>query len=251
MFLCMPMSDSDAPMVPPTDMPHTIRVLLADDHRITLWGLTQLIDSARPRMQVVGAVTTRDELLAHPSLADADVVLLDLDLAGTNAAASLGDLARLTHAQVLVVTAEEDIEVHRDAVVKGARGVLHKSAPADQLLRAIEKVAQGEFWLDAKLLGQVMGTLIGRSGAAHRATAHGDPADSLTEREREIVQTMVRLPSAKQLVIALELGMSEHTLRNHLTTIYDKLGVRGRMAMYLFATEHGLAARPSTPPPAA
>lgn len=244
----MQMSNTEVATGQPAGAPQTIRVLLADDHRITLWGLKQLIDSAQPRMEVVGAVTTRDELLAHPALTDADVILLDLDLAGTNAAASLDDLARLTHAQVLVLTAEESIEVHRDAVIKGARGVLHKSVPADQLLRAIEKVAEGEYWLDARLLGQLMGALTGQAGTSRRAGAQDDPVASLTVREREIIETMVRLPSAKQLVIALELGMSEHTLRNHLTTIYDKLGVRGRMAMYLFATEHGLVARPPLPP---
>ena len=65
---------------------------------------------------------------------------------------------------------------------------------------------------------------------------------SLTPREREIVVTMVHCSGAKQLAVADELNMSEHTLRNHLTTIYDKLGVRGRLELHVFSTTHGLGA---------
>ena len=147
-----------------------MRILLADDHRITLWGLQQLIESARPRMCVVGAVTTRDELLAHPALGQADVVLLDLDLAGSNAVDAMGELARRSTARVLVLTAEEDPAVLRNVVIKGARGVLHKSAPAETLLRAIEKVASGGFWLDATLLDELLGQL---GGQGARAAAQG------------------------------------------------------------------------------
>jgi two-component system nitrate/nitrite response regulator NarL len=232
-----------------TSPPGTLRILLADDHRITLWGLQQLIESAHPRMCVAGAVTTRHELLAHPALAQADVVLLDLDLAGSNAVDAMGELTRLSSARVLVLTAEEDPAVLRNVVLKGARGVLHKSAPAETLLRAIEKVAAGGFWLDATLLDE----LLGQAGGPGPAPQPHDPGAtaiaSLTPREREIVLAMVRKPSAKQLALADDLGMSEHTLRNHLTTIYDKLGVRGHMELYVFATEHGLGGPAGKPAP--
>ena len=233
-----------------TSPPGALRILLADDHRITLWGLQQLIDSARPRMCVVGAATTRDELLAHPALGQADVVLLDLDLAGSNAVEAMGELARLSSARVLVLTAEEDPAVLRNVVLKGARGVLHKSAPAQTLLRAIEKVAAGGFWLDATLLDELLGQA-GDPGPAQQPKDPGSAAiASLTPREREIVLAMVRKPSAKQLALADDLGMSEHTFRNHLTTIYDKLGVRGRMELYVFATERGLSGPAATRHPA-
>ena len=220
--------------------PGAIRVLLADDHRVTLWGLQQLVDSSRPHLCVVGTATSRDELLAHPALPEADVVLLDLDLGGHNGAEAIADLAARSKAQVLILTAEEDTTVHRDVVVKGARGVLHKSASADLVLRAIEKVAAGEIWLDGKLMGEVMGRLTGRVPASAKPDGNAARAASLTPREREIVATLSRLPGAKQLAVADELGMSEHTLRNHLTTIYSKLGVRGRLELHVWAAEHGL-----------
>lgn len=235
----MPNATHDSARPPDPRGRGALQVLLADDHRITLWGLQRLIESPGSGMRVTGAVTTRGELLAHPALADADVILLDLDLGGCNGADAIPDLARRSPAQVLILTAAEDPEVYRDAVVKGARGVLHKSADADTLLRAIAKVAAGEIWLDAKVLGQVMARLTGREPPHGPADPEAADIASLTAREREVVATMVRLPGSKQLVVADALGLSEHTLRNHLTTIYDKLKVHGRLELYVLARRHG------------
>jgi two-component system nitrate/nitrite response regulator NarL len=122
--------------------------------------------------------------------------------------------------------------------------VIHKSEPAETILRAIEKVNDGEIWLHRALLGDVLGLLTDGGGAD--TPRQGDPdakrIASLTPREREIVVTMVRSAGAKQLSVADELHMSEHTLRNHLTTIYSKLCVRGRLELHVYATAHGLGA---------
>ncbi len=236
----MPATELDCRAPRCADLPAPIRVLLADDHRITLWGLQQLIDAQGPHMQVVGAVTSRDELLDHPALPDADVVILDLDLGGENGADALEALQQRTDAQVLVLTAEDDPAVHRDVVVRGAHGVVHKSAPAETLLKAIEKVAGGELWLEGRQLGMVLSQLSGHSSDRPQKDPILRAIESLTQREREIVTAMTRQPDVKQLVVASTLGISEHTLRNHLTTIYSKLAVRGRLALYVFARHHGL-----------
>jgi DNA-binding NarL/FixJ family response regulator len=143
---------------------------------------------------------------------------------------------------VLVLTAAEDTAQHRDAMVRGARGVVHKSEPAETILRAIEKVHDGEIWLNRALLGQVLGALTGSKPAPAARDEHSERIESLTPREREIVGAMAAHPGAKQLVVADELGMSEHTLRNHLTAIYAKLGVHGRLELHVYATQHGMAA---------
>lgn len=219
-----------------------IRVFLADDHRITLWGLQRLIDASQPRMCVVGVATSREELLNHAAVAEADVVLLDLDLAGEDSLDAIGDLKRRCPGHVLVLTAADDPTKHRAAVMQGARGVLHKSQSADTILRAIEKVHEGEIWLERGLLADVLGRLTGSTPEPRVEDVHARRIASLTPREREIVCRMVRSSGAKQLAVAEELHMSEHTLRNHLTTIYSKLGVHGRLELHVFATEHGLAA---------
>ena len=219
-----------------------IRVFVAEDHHITLWGLHALIDAASPRMEVVGTASSRDELLSHAAAATADVLLLDLDLGGEDVGAALASLRQRCPGHVLVLTGTDDVAQHRAAVMQGARGVVHKSEPAQTILNAIEKVNNGEVWIHRALLGEVLGLFTGGAPVAAPRTIdpHAERLSSLTAREREVVLTMVECTGAKQLVVADKLGMSEHTLRNHLTTIYSKLGVRGRLELHLFATTHGL-----------
>ncbi|MBV8036192.1 response regulator transcription factor [Roseateles sp.] len=227
---------------PATDS-RAINVFLAEDHQITLWGLHQLIDAMQPRMQVVGCASTLAELLAHAELPGADVLLLDLDLGGEDAGAALSTLRQRGNAHVLVLTGADNIEQYRDAVLKGARGVVHKSAPAATILRAIERVSEGEVWLHRVLLGEVLGQLTdsGPVSAARCEDPDARRIAGLTPREREIVAILLQRSGAKLLSVADEVRMSEHTLRNHLTTIYSKLGVRGRLELHVYATAHGLA----------
>jgi two-component system, NarL family, nitrate/nitrite response regulator NarL len=222
-----------------------IRVFIAEDHAITLWGLRRLIDSAPARMRVVGTASNCAELTAHDALPSADVIVLDLDLGGEDATSTLAALRQRSAGHVLVLTGSDDAGEQQQAVIKGARGVVHKSEPADIILRAIEKVHDGEIWLHRSMLGVVLGRLT-RDGAADPQPVATDPnaqrIASLTPREREIVATMISRSDTKQFAVADELHISEHTLRNHLTTIYSKLGVHGRLELHVFATKHGLGA---------
>jgi two-component system, NarL family, nitrate/nitrite response regulator NarL len=235
---------ASAHRAPLTSGTSTIKVFLADDHRVTLWGLQQLIDSARPEMEVVGTALTRAELVAHPALEETDLLVLDLDLGGEDSCNALADVQRRCRGHVLILTGDEDVAHHRQAVMQGARGVLHKSESADTVLRAIRKVHEGEIWLHRNIVAQLLGQLTGRSSVPPPPP---DPITqriaSLTPREREIVCKLVQMSGRKQLAVADALGLSEHTLRNHLTAIYAKLGVHGRLEMHLFATEHGLGTR--------
>jgi len=221
-----------------------IRVFIAEDHAITLWGLRGLIDASPSNMEVTGSARSRAELMNDPAAAQADVILLDLDLGGEDMGSWLSDLRQRCPGRVLILTASDDADAHRSVVIQGARGVVHKSQPADMILRAIEKVHGGEAWLDRAMLGEILGLLTDSSPTPSQRTA--DPATqriaSLTPREREIVVTLLHSSGAKQIAVAESLGISEHTLRNHLTTIYSKLAVRGRLELHVFATAHGLGA---------
>ena len=208
-----------------------ITVFLVDDHKTVLWGLERLIESASPSMRVVGMAGNCEELLARLSTAQPDVILLDLDLGGSSSLGCLEKLAKHASARVLIFTGSNDPAVHQQAVVRGARGVVHKQVAADVLLLAIEKVHQGEIWLDRTTLGRVMTTL---SNTDRKAT-ETSKLDTLTGKERQIVVALVEEKGARNKIIADKLHMSEHTLRNHLTTIYDKLEVAGRMELYLYA----------------
>ena len=226
----------------------TIRVLLADDHSVTLWGLGQLVESAHPRMSVAGTASTCAELLAHPALPRTDVVLLDLGLRDANA---IDCVAKLVESGVKVVLLTGDLNPshHREAVMRGARGVVLKSEPTDRILDAIQRVQAGEVCLNGTLMSMLLGNVPGVPGA--RPEPKDDNTrriDSLTPKEREVIKAMVQHRGAKSLVVAEALGMSEHTLRNHLTVIYSKLNVQGKLNLFVFAVEHGLAPAPAGAP---
>lgn len=231
----------------PTVRAQPIRVLLADDHAITLWGLQQLVESVRPRMTVSGTASTCSELLAHPALEHTDVVLLDLGLADASALDCLPRLVSETGVKVVVLTGDLNPGRHRDAVMRGARGVVLKSQPTDDVLDAVERVHAGEVCFDGSLMSLLLDAMPGMSHAPNHAPRdlNASRIASLTPKERAVIQALVAHRGAKSLVVADVLHMSEHTLRNHLTTIYSKLDVHGKLDLYVFAIEHGLASPPS------
>jgi DNA-binding NarL/FixJ family response regulator len=222
-----------------------IRVLLADDHAVTLWGLRQLFESASPGISVSGVAASCKELLSHPALATTDLVLLDLSLRDASA---LDCVPRLVAQglKVVVLTGDLNPHRHREAVLSGARGVVLKSQPVDAVLEAVHRVHAGQVCLDGSLMSML---LEGMSGIKpDRRAPPNTPArriDSLTPKERLVVETQVRLRGAKSLAVADELSMSEHTLRNHLSVIYSKLGVKGKVDLYAYAIEHGIAPPPT------
>ena len=220
---------------------HPIRVLLVDDHRTMLWGLCQLIESASPAMQVADTACSAKEMLEKLGTVAVDLVLLDLDLAGQNSADLLPEIQERFQAKVLILTGSHDQDAHQNAVLRGARGVVCKDEPAEVILRAIERVHAGEVWINRALVGRVLSAMSDTSKARHQ-----DPAEeriaSLTPRERQIVTAVVRNCGAKGIVMAENLGISENTLRNHLSVIYEKLGVRNRLELFAFASEHRLGA---------
>jgi two-component system nitrate/nitrite response regulator NarL len=227
----------------PSAAAQPIRVFIAEDHHITLWGLHRLIDSSPQRMVVVGTAGTCAEMLAHPCLSEADVVLLDLDLGCDDTGDCMAELQGRCSAHILVLTGSDEAERHRRAAIQGARGVVHKSEPAENILRAINKIHAGEVCLQASLLADVLGRLTGTRSGPAKVDDAARRIGSLTARERQIVETMIQMAGAKQVAVADTLHMSEHTLRNHLTTIYSKLNVRGRLELHVFATEQGMGVK--------
>jgi DNA-binding NarL/FixJ family response regulator len=105
------------------------------------------------------------------------------------------------------------------------------------ILKAVARVHAGEPWLDRAVIGRVLQTLSRRQRAQSEQPAHA----SLTAAERKVVAAVVRQKSAPNKVIAEALHLSEHTLRNHLSSIYGKLGISKRIELVLHAMEHPLA----------
>jgi two-component system nitrate/nitrite response regulator NarL len=217
----------------------TINVLLVEDHQTMLWGLQKLIEAERPRMAVVGTARTCADALAGAAQLAPDVILLDLDLGGVSMIEFLPELLANGLSRALVLTAAHHTETLDLAVRRGARGILHKEVTAEQVLKAIAKIHRGELWFDAETMDRVFGQLLG-SGRAPKPDPAQEKHASLTARERAIVSAAVEHSGSANHVVAERLFISEHTLRNHLSSIYRKLNVTNRLEMYVYAIRHGL-----------
>jgi two-component system, NarL family, nitrate/nitrite response regulator NarL len=201
-----------------------------------LWGLERLIESQRPAMEVIGKGTNCAEAVGAVQRTKPDLVLLDIDLGAENGIDAIGQMLHGGAANVLVLTGVRDPEVHQKAVVAGARGVIGKTENADSILKAIVKVNAGELWLDRTSASRVLAELSrGRTG--EKRSREQEKLRSLTARERSIVREFVRDAGATTRTLAERLSITESTLRNHLTSIYDKLDVANRLELLVYVNK--------------
>jgi len=217
----------------------TIRVVIVDDHTTMIWGLSKLIEGEQPRMQVVGTAQTCEEAIKQVAELLPDIVLLDLDLDGMSGIDIIPALVAHPATRVLVVTGERRPSVLDIAVQRGARGILRKDATASQVIKAIEKTHQGELWLDRETLGRVFSGFMNPS-SVQKVDAESIKHTTLTLREKKIIKMVVEGRGALNKTLAERLFISEHTLRNHLTSVYNKLSVNNRLELYVYAVKHGL-----------
>jgi two-component system nitrate/nitrite response regulator NarL len=227
------------------ETPKAIRVFLIDDHRSILWGLERLIESAKPSMQVVGSAASYSEALKMPQSKSADVILLDLDLGHENGLEGIPKLIAASSARILVLTGLRDESVHHSAVLAGARGVVGKEARADTILAAIAKVHEGQVWLDRAATGRLLVEVSRQNAERAVVSPEQKKISQLTVREREIIAMTAANAGSTARAIAEKLNISEHTLRNHLTSIYEKLGVANRLELYAYAFQNKLAQPPA------
>jgi two-component system nitrate/nitrite response regulator NarL len=219
-----------------------IRVMLVDSHRLVLSGLQRVIDDEKPRLGVVATATSCADAIELADRAAPDVVVLDAALAGENDAAVVPSLINGRNTRVLLLGSSAAGLTHEVAILRGACGVVRKEDTPEVLIKAIKKVHAGELWLDRSTTGRLFVEL-----SRDKTRALSDPAsqklDSLTVREQEVVRSFVTQPGADNKTLASNLHIGEHTLRNHLSRIYDKLGVPNRLELYVFAQHQGVNGR--------
>ena len=220
----------------PTESPPDIRVLLVDGHVLVRAGLRALIDS-HDGFTVVGESSDAEATLALVGSAHPDVVLLDLDF-GEHAVDFLSQLRFAGNgSRVLLLTAFQNEEVHKQAIRRGAHGIFKKDDPVDSLLKAIRKVHAGELWIDRTMTAELIGSLA-RGADDYANDPERAKSASLTAREREVI-TLVG-EGLKNKEIAARLFISDTTVRHHLTSIFSKLHVSDRLSLALYASRHGL-----------
>lgn len=215
----------------------SIRVLLVNDFPIVAWGLQQMVEGRRPVMTALGVASTRAEALAALKTAAPDIVVVDID--GEHGPEAIHDYLAATSAKVLALTGSRDAGMHDRAVLAGANGVVKKTEPVANLLKAIERVHAGEIWLDRMASGRIFMELARKKAAEQHDPEHAKIAQ-LTRKERRAVAEVARDASATPRDIASRLCISEYTLRNHLTSIYAKLDLSNRLELYAYALKHGL-----------
>jgi len=199
-----------------------LRIAIADDHALFRQGLkSQLL--LQPGLEVVGEVDRADDLAALVERVPIDILLLDLQMERS----SLIDIKTLgERVAVVVVTASERAEDALAAVRAGARGVVFKRFAIETLMDAIGAVAEGHVWIPPSLQKHLTERLL------------EPPDEPLTPREREIVRHVAL--GLRNAEVADRLSISEVTVKTHLNNIFQKLGLRGRTALALYAIRMGI-----------
>lgn len=218
-----------------------IRVLIVDDHAIVRAGLRMLIDQ-HPAMKVIGVAGNRSEALALATKEQPNVILLDILLGDEDGLSFLPELREAArNTRVLVLTGLRSSESQRRAMLAGAMGVVLKEHAAEVLLKAIQKVHQGEVWLDRLIMGSVLDEIT----QAPEVDAEKSKIDSLTVREREVIALIAEGLKNKQ--IGQRLFITETTVTHHLSSIFSKLDVSDRLELVIYAFSRNLAKMPQKP----
>ncbi|SCY12314.1 response regulator transcription factor [Nitrosospira sp. Nsp13] len=214
-----------------------IRVLLVDSRQIVLWGLEKLINSESPRMETVGKASNGTDARRLARESQPNIVLLDLELGGERGVDLIPDLLKMGNFHIIVFTEIHDPTTIDVAIFNGARGVVYKEEPTPTILKAIQKVHDGELWLDRRTTGRVFINFL-RTGQKLPVDPVAGKITALTRKERVIVNAFANEAGASNKKIAHTLGISEQTLRNHLTSIFSKLEITNRFDLFMFAKLH-------------
>ena len=210
-----------------------IRVLIADDHLFFREGVRVLLDSV-PETEVVGEASTGDEVIAKAATLQPDVILMDLHMPGLNGIEATRHILRTSpHIGVLVVTMYEDDHSVFAAMRAGARGYLLKGADQAEMLRAIQAVSRGEAIFSPTIAGRLMHYF-----AALKPGHLPQVFPELTDREREVLALIAEGRSNSE--IAGRLVLSQKTVRNHISNIFNKLQVVDRAQAIIRARDAGL-----------
>jgi len=224
-------------MSSPLQSSATVRILLVDDHAMFREGVKLLLQRDA-RLEVIGEAGDPAKALELTARERPHIVLLDIDLAGHDGLDMIESLQASSPASdIIVLTGIRDEGLQARALRSGAKGFVQKDQNGDLVLRAIQKVHDGEIWFDRSTIGAAVTRLIEGDG-----DEQAQPLGTLTARERDITRLVGE--GLKNDAIAQRLFISEKTVRNHLTVIFDKVGVRDRLHLAIYAYRRGLAKLP-------
>jgi two-component system nitrate/nitrite response regulator NarL len=213
-----------------------IRLLIADDERLFLEGLRVLLET-EPGFEVVGYASDGAETVRLAKQLKPDVLLLDVVMPRMGGLDTLRELRRhRLRVKTILVTGSIERTTVLNALQLGARGVVLKDVAPEVLFKSIHVAMRGEYWMDRTAVSDLVTAL--REASPKPDVPAAERPFGLTRRELEIVTAVASGESNKE--IAQQLGISEETVKHHLTRIYDKVGASTRLELALFARHHGL-----------
>lgn len=208
------------------------RIIIADDHPIILDGLVHLFTTAND-IEVVTRCSDGEEALSSVSRARPDVLVLDVRMPRRNGIEVLREIHReQIPTRVVLLTAEISDEEVLEAVRLGVGGIVLKETAPRQLLQAVRLVAEGGEFIDDTAVRRALDKMLRREAGVADATR------VLTPRELELVRMVGFGLRNKQ--IAEKLGISEATVKIHLHSVYQKLGISGRLELSIYARDKSL-----------
>jgi DNA-binding NarL/FixJ family response regulator len=231
-----------------------VRVLVVDDQQLVRDGIASLL-GVQESIAVVGTATNGQEALEQALALRPDVILMDVRMpvmSGVDATAEI--LKQLPSCSILMLTTFDDDQYIRDALLAGARGYLLKDLQAQDLARAVHAVSQGVYQLDAAVIERMLGASERSNPAGpdetEQRTTPPQPqkeasltpdalnAAGLTSREIEVLRLIAAGATNREVADALVI--SEGTVKNHLSNIFSRLGLRDRTQAVMYARERGL-----------
>lgn len=214
-----------------------IRIILVHELTLLRDAIRALIDASSD-MHVVGEASHCEEALQLADSTQVDVVILNLPKEHEEVLEAITSLTAALTPKVLILAEPGVKETTRLAIRLGASGVVHRDEPGQVLIKALGRIHAGELWLDRSMTATVFQDL--RHGSAITPRRGGSSqAPNLSRREQEIVALVAQGVSTRK--VAERLYISDKTVRNHLTSIYAKLGISDRVELALFAIQRGLA----------
>lgn len=208
----------------------TIKVLVADDHALIREGLSRIL-SLEPSISLVGEVENGRQAVEITLQKNVDVVLLDInmpDMNGIEACKKIKEKSPYT--QVIALTIHEDEEYLFEMIRSGISAYLLKDVNPDQLIHTIKGSARGESFIPPKLMARVFREF------NRLSSGPGDESHGLTKRELDVLKLVAQGYNNKS--IAEKLYISEKTVKNHLTNIFQKLDVSDRTQAVLYAIKN-------------
>lgn len=218
-----------------------IRFIVVDDQPLIRSGIVRILSPAEG-FEAIAECADGAEALEAVRNDRPDVVLMDIRMRGMDGIEATSAISRLDEPPtVLIITTFDDDEVLIAALDAGAAGFTLKESPAEDLIRATQAVANGASWIDPTVAPRVLASY--RNAGRDRRSAGS--IDDLTDRENDVLRLVA--VGATNREIADDLGVSEATVKTHISNVFAKLRVRDRAGAIIYAYDHGLI-EPDPPP---